>query len=115
MILSGLAAAGSRAALDTRAEQAIVCRDKARLLLAEALVLAHAEVPGADPSTRADELEQAIFVQNGAVNQRYKAKLRSLSFNLKDAKNPDLRRRVLAGDIAGDLGLSSSKLQLVCR
>ena len=76
-------------------------RDKARLLLAEALALAAAEVPGSHPSARAVDLEKAILAQNTSVNPRYKAKLRSLAFNLKDANNPDLRRRVLAGEISG--------------
>ena len=35
-----------------------------------------------------------MFKQAGGVNQKYKAKYRSLSFNLKDPTNPDLRRKV---------------------
>ena len=42
-----------------------------------------------------------MFKQNGGVNTAYKTKYRSLSFNLKDINNPDLRRKVLAGHIAG--------------
>ncbi len=34
------------------------------------------------------------MVQSGGVNAKYKAKFRSLSFNLKDPKNPDLRAKV---------------------
>ena len=84
--------------------QDLLCyRDKARLLLAEALAMAAGEVPEGEASARAVNVEQAILMQNGAVNQKYKAKLRSLSFNLKDAKNPDLRRRVLAGEVSGDV------------
>ena len=33
-----------------------------------------------------------------AASKEYKAKFRQLSFNLKDAKNPDLRRSVLSGE-----------------
>lgn len=33
------------------------------------------------------------------VSQEYKSKYRSLSFNMKDLKNPDLRRRVLFGEV----------------
>ncbi|WFD29790.1 transcription elongation factor TFIIS [Malassezia sp. CBS 17886] len=36
----------------------------------------------------------------GAVNGDYRAKIRSLSLNLKDKNNPDLRAQVLGGDIA---------------
>ena len=42
-----------------------------------------------------------MFKQNGGVNPAYQAKYRSLSFNLNDSTNPDLRRRVLAGSISG--------------
>ncbi len=34
----------------------------------------------------------------GAASKDYKAKFRQLSFNLKDPKNPDLRRSVLSGE-----------------
>lgn len=56
-----------------------------------------------DVGAAAAEVEAAMFRQNGGANQRYKAKYRSLIFNLKDANNPDLRRRVLSGEITGAL------------
>ena len=37
----------------------------------------------------------------GEVNQKYKAKFRTLSFNLKDPKNPDLRVKVNHHEIHG--------------
>lgn len=77
-------------------------RDKTRLLFAEALHLAAPDVEGGDAAARAVQVENAIFAQNGNINQRYKAKVRSLSFNLKDPKNPDLRRRVLSGALTGE-------------
>lgn len=40
--------------------------------------------------------------QAGAVGQAYKATYRRLAYNLKDASNPDLRRRVLAREISGE-------------
>jgi hypothetical protein len=46
-----------------------------------------------------------MFRQNGGVNARYKAKYRSLIFNMRDPNNPDLRRRVLSGEITGVLPL----------
>ena len=76
-------------------------RDKTRQLFAEALLLAREAVPGADAGAAAAEAESAMHRQNGGVNARYKAKYRSLIFNLKDANNPDLRRRVLSGEITG--------------
>lgn len=36
-----------------------------------------------------------------AVNQEYRNKMRSLSLNLKDKKNPQFRRRVVRGEIPG--------------
>ena len=35
------------------------------------------------------------------MNAKYKSKYRSLIFNLRDANNPDLRRRVLSREIPG--------------
>lgn len=78
-----------------------LCRDKTRQLFAEALLLAREAAPDADVGAAAAEAESAMHRQNDGVNQRYKAKYRSLIFNLKDANNPDLRRRVLSGEITG--------------
>ncbi len=51
----------------------------------------------------AAEVEVALFLHGGGVTAEYKAKYRSLSFNLKDANNPDLRRRVLSGEVAAQV------------
>lgn len=51
----------------------------------------------------AADVEAAMYRQNGGVNPKYKSKYRSLIFNLRDASNPDLRRRVLSGEISGAL------------
>lgn len=67
-------------------------RDKIRKLLAEAL--AKADGGGGDPCAAAVDVEQAMFVQNGGVNAKYKAKYRTLAWNLKDDKNPELRAKV---------------------
>lgn len=79
-----------------------MCRDKTRQLFAEALLLARADAPGADVGAAAAEAEAAMYRQNGGVNAKYKTKYRSLIFNLRDASNPDLRRRVLSGEISGE-------------
>ncbi|WFD36816.1 RNA-binding ribosome biosynthesis protein mak21 [Malassezia cuniculi] len=46
-------------------------------------------------------IEKATFdnIGNGGVNGDYRAKVRSLSLNIKDKNNPELRQQVLRGDI----------------
>ena len=39
-------------------------------------------------------IEAAMAKKFGGMSKEYKAKYRSISFNLKDARNPDLRRKV---------------------
>lgn len=84
-------------------------RDKARSLLSAALDLVPADLrdPEACPATVAAAVESAVLADHGdgstsarkLPGARYKAKLRSLLFNLKDASNPDARRRALNGDL----------------
>jgi transcription elongation factor S-II len=51
------------------------------------------------PEAVAAAIEAAMFKEfGGAASKDYKAKFRQLSFNLKDPKNPDLRRSVLSGE-----------------
>ncbi|KAG8058455.1 hypothetical protein GUJ93_ZPchr0002g26281 [Zizania palustris] len=47
-------------------------------------------------------IEEELFKLFGGVNKKYKEKGRSLLFNLKDKSNPELRERVLSGDITPD-------------
>lgn len=63
--------------------------------------------PSTDPPTAPDEIlivakqvEAAAYANAGSVNDAYKAKMRSLFQNLKNKTNPQLRKRVLAGDVA---------------
>lgn len=100
--------AGDWSALSPGTEGAERRRDKTRQLFAEALLLAREDAPGGDVGAAAAEAESAMYRQNGGVNARYKAKYRSLIFNLKDANNPDLRRRVLSGEITGVPPLENS-------
>jgi hypothetical protein len=44
-------------------------------------------------------IEEELFKLFGEVNKKYKAKSRSLVFNLKNKNNPALMERVLSGDI----------------
>jgi len=63
-------------------------RRRARRLGFEIEAAMAAKFPNPDPNSA---------VSNGKL---YKQKARSLNFNLKDANNPDLRARVLNGDIS---------------
>ena len=60
----------------------------------------------------AASIEHAVFLQNGGTTAAYKTKVRSLAFNMRDARNPDLRARVLEGKISGHVlvDLSSDEL-----
>ncbi|XP_068668549.1 transcription elongation factor TFIIS-like [Aristolochia californica] len=82
-------------------------RDKLRELLAEALSKVSSEadediikeVNACDPIRVAVTVESVMFEKLGRSNGAHKVKYRSIMFNLKDANNPDLRRRVLLGHI----------------
>ena len=82
-------------------------RDKIRELLAEALskVASEAdedirdEVEACDPIRVAVSVESAMFENLGRSNGAQKLKYRSIMFNIKDQKNPDLRRKVLLGQV----------------
>eukprot|EP01018_Ginkgo_biloba_P001956 Gb_22043 [translate_table: standard] len=45
------------------------------------------------------KIEAELFRIYGGVNKKYKEKARSLLFNLKDRNNPELRARVMSGEI----------------
>ncbi|XP_010254213.1 PREDICTED: uncharacterized protein LOC104595259 [Nelumbo nucifera] len=51
------------------------------------------------PETLAFKIESELFKLFGGVNKKYKEKGRSLLFNLKDRNNPELRERVMSGEI----------------
>ncbi|GMN45231.1 hypothetical protein TIFTF001_014416 [Ficus carica] len=52
------------------------------------------------PQDLAFDIEEELFKLFGGVNKKYKEKGRSLLFNLKDRNNPELRERVVAGEIS---------------
>eukprot|EP01026_Neomeris_dumetosa_P027042 TRINITY_DN22022_c0_g1_i11.p1 TRINITY_DN22022_c0_g1~~TRINITY_DN22022_c0_g1_i11.p1 ORF type:complete len:314 (-),score=58.00 TRINITY_DN22022_c0_g1_i11:244-1185(-) len=54
-----------------------------------------------NPVAVAARIERALFAHFGSFNEQYKSKVKSLLFNLKDPKNPDLRKRVLSGEVDG--------------
>lgn len=85
-------------------------RDKVRELLAEALskVASEAdedikdEVNACDPIRVAVSVESVMFEKMGRSNGTQKFKYRSIMFNIKDPNNPDLRRKVLLGEVKPD-------------
>ncbi|XP_053430889.1 transcription elongation factor A protein 2 isoform X3 [Nycticebus coucang] len=54
---------------------------------------------GADLEHLSAQIEECIFRDVGNTDMKYKNRVRSRISNLKDAKNPDLRRNVLCGAI----------------
>ncbi|KAK4786988.1 hypothetical protein SAY86_010821 [Trapa natans] len=52
------------------------------------------------PEELAFKIEGELYKLFGGVNKKYKEKGRSLLFNLKDPSNPELRERVVSGEIS---------------
>eukprot|EP00741_Cyanophora_paradoxa_P002271 tig00000571_g2203.t1 len=73
-------------------------RDKCRKDMADALALVGTP-DRADQIRVAVAIESAMFAEYKGVNKQYTTKYRSLLFNLKDDKNPELRKKVLYGAI----------------
>ncbi|CAO2834618.1 unnamed protein product [Amaranthus hypochondriacus] len=82
-------------------------RDKMRELLLEALSKVSGEadesykeeVDACDPIRVAVSVESVMYEKWGRSNGTHKFKYRSIMFNIKDANNPDFRRKVLLGYI----------------
>ncbi|XVF37390.1 hypothetical protein REPUB_Repub20aG0004000 [Reevesia pubescens] len=82
-------------------------RDKFREILVEALSKVPCEtdedmldqVNACDPIRVAVSVESVMFEKMGKSNGTQKFKYRSIMFNMKDANNPDLRRKVLLGEV----------------
>ncbi|VTJ56754.1 Hypothetical predicted protein [Marmota monax] len=75
-------------------------RNKCRELLTTALQTDHDHAAvGADCERLSAQIEECIFRDVGNTDMKYKNRVRSRIANLKDAKNPDLRRNVLCGAI----------------
>ncbi|XP_041802329.1 transcription elongation factor A protein 2 [Chelmon rostratus] len=76
-------------------------RNKCRELLVAALQTddEHRTI-GVDCEGLAAQIEQEIFQEFKSTDVKYKTRLRSRISNLKDQKNPDLRRNVLCGNIS---------------
>lgn len=50
----------------------------------------------------AKKVEAAVFTVEKGTGPAYRTKMRSLYMNLKDPKNPELRQRVVSGDVSAD-------------
>ncbi|XP_022733888.1 transcription elongation factor TFIIS-like [Durio zibethinus] len=82
-------------------------RDKFREILVQALSKVPSEVDedmldqvnACDPIQVAVSVEAVMFEKMGKSNGTQKFKYRSIMFNLKDPNNPDLRRKVLLGEV----------------
>ncbi len=75
-------------------------RDKIRTRLFDALCISRREgVASMDEGPLADAIEKAMFETLDGTSSQYKTKFQQLHFNLKDAKNPDLRRKMVLGEI----------------
>ena len=79
-------------------------RERVRKLLTEVFSSVSSETdesisPSIDPVQVATSVESVMFERIGWSNTIKKAYYQSILFNLKDPKNPDLRRKVLLGEI----------------
>ncbi|XP_073050930.1 uncharacterized protein [Primulina eburnea] len=69
----------------------------------ELIIMGHSDrsvVEMPTPENVAVKIESELFKLFGGVNKKYKEKGRSLLFNLKDRNNPELRERVMSGEIS---------------
>ncbi|XP_037017481.1 transcription elongation factor A protein 2 isoform X2 [Artibeus jamaicensis] len=75
-------------------------RNKCREMLTAALQTDSDHMAtSADCERLSAQIEECIFRDVGNTDMKYKNRVRSRISNLKDAKNPDLRRNVLCGSI----------------
>ncbi|CAF1526970.1 unnamed protein product [Rotaria magnacalcarata] len=74
-------------------------RLKSRDLLAAALSMSELPEGSADPVELSAHVEDAIYKEIKDTGVKYRNRIRSRISNLKDAKNPNLRRNVLLGII----------------
>jgi transcription elongation factor S-II len=83
-------------------------RDKIRTRLFDALCICRRQegVAAGDEGELACAIEDAMFKTLDGTSAKYKSKFQQLHFNLKDPKNPDLRRKVVMGE-CGPLELLS--------
>jgi len=91
-------------------------RSKAVELLTQAL----SDLNGNDeyslqPKTVAHQIEEVLYKMFNNTDKEYKAKFRSISFNLKNPKNPDLRPAVMTGEISAHKLCSMSSHEMASK
>ncbi|XP_043945841.1 transcription elongation factor A protein 2 [Protopterus annectens] len=75
-------------------------RNKCREMISAALQFENDYIAiGVDCDDLAARIEEHIFQEFGVTDMKYKNKVRSRISNLKDPKNPELRKNVLCGNI----------------
>ncbi|XP_028659362.2 transcription elongation factor A protein 1 isoform X1 [Erpetoichthys calabaricus] len=78
-------------------------RIKCREMLSSALQAGNDYIAiGADCDELGAQIEECIFQEFKNTDMKYKNRVRSRIANLKDVKNPNLRRNVLCGNVAPD-------------
>ncbi|XP_067904446.1 transcription elongation factor A protein 1-like [Heterodontus francisci] len=78
-------------------------RTKCRELLSAALQTDNDYVAiGTDCDHMAAQIEEIVFQEMGNTDMKYKNRVRSRIANLKDTKNPNLRKNVLCGNISAE-------------
>ncbi|XP_051989465.1 transcription elongation factor A protein 1-like isoform X1 [Xyrauchen texanus] len=78
-------------------------RIKCREMLSSALQTGDDHIAiGADCDELGAQIEECIFLELKNTDMKYKNRVRSRISNLKDAKNPNLRRNVLCGNVSPD-------------
>ncbi|CAN7087081.1 unnamed protein product [Brassica oleracea var. botrytis] len=91
-------------------------RDKVREILHKSLSKVAVEmkegVVSCDSWTVAASVESAMFEKLGSFEGTQKAKYRSILFNMGDSSNPDLRRKVLIGEISGERLVTMEKEEM---
>ncbi|KAK4364966.1 hypothetical protein RND71_016324 [Anisodus tanguticus] len=89
--------------LDMQLSEADFLQDAEKAnLFDEGVVGDEGEQEKSSPEDLALQIEAELFKLFGGVNKKYKEKGRSLLFNLKDRNNPELRERVMSGEIPPD-------------
>ncbi|RZS19510.1 hypothetical protein BHM03_00051919 [Ensete ventricosum] len=86
--------------LDSETADDSVTRDQKRLKMTNEHETGGKGTTVQNTEDLAFRIEAELFRLFGGVNKKYKEKGRSLLFNLKDRSNPELRERVLSGEIA---------------
>ena len=69
-------------------------------------------VVSCDSWSVAASVESAMFERLGSFEAPQKAKYRSILFNIGDSSNPDLRRKVLIGEISGERLVTMEKEEM---